>query len=62
METWYPWKQRYTFIGLLLIAYKLYVWNICPLGQQQYLVVLAVLETLLPWQMRTTFIIVVSEG
>ena len=26
-------------------------------GEQQYLVVLAVLETLLPWQLRITFII-----
>ena len=57
METLYPWQQRYTFIDLLLIAYKPYIWNIYPLGKQQYLVVIAVLEALLPWQLRITFII-----
>ena len=62
METLYPRQQRYTFIGLPLMAYKPYIWNICPLGQHQYLVVLAVMETLLPWQLRNTFIILAFEG
>ena len=31
------------------------------LGKQQYLVVLAFFETLLPWQLRTTFIILTFE-
>ena len=30
--------------------------------EQQYLIVLAVLQTLLPWQLRITFIILVFEG
>ena len=47
-------QQRYTVIGLLLMAYKFYIWNICLLGQQQYLVVLAVIKTLLPKQLRNT--------
>ena len=50
------------FIGLLFMAYKPYIWDICPLGQHQYLVVLAVVETLLPWQLRNTFIILAFEG
>ena len=39
-----------------------YIWNICPLRKQQYLVILAVLETLLPCQLRITFIILAFKG
>ena len=39
-----------------------YIWNICPLRQHQYLVVLAVMEMMLPWQLRNTFIIEALKG
>ena len=39
----------------------LYLEHMFP-GEHQYLVVLAVMETLLSWQLRNTFIILAFEG